>query len=169
MKDNSRITYPQIEALLRQLESRYGWSPIMEGDKIIGVLKAGQSVTLEPGGQFELSGAPVASVGETCAEVSSHLAELRAICDSMGIGFAGHGFDPKWSLDQIPIMPKGRYGLMRSYMPSVGSRGLDMMFRTCTVQVNLDFESEADMVDKLRIGLALQPLAMALWANSPFK
>ncbi|KAG2485639.1 hypothetical protein HYH03_015611 [Edaphochlamys debaryana] len=169
LTDNSRMSYDQIATLLRKLESRFGWVPILEEGRIIGVQQDGQSVTLEPGGQFELSGAPVDTIHKTCAEVNSHLYQVKAICEEMGCGFLGVGFDPKWTIPEIPVMPKGRYSLMKAYMPTVGSMGLDMMFRTCTVQVNLDFESEADMVDKFRIGLALQPIANALFANSPFK
>lgn len=169
LADNSRMDYNDIEKVLRKLESRFGWIPMMEDGKIIGVQLDGQSVTLEPGGQFELSGAPVETIHTTCAEVNSHLYQVKTIAEELGIGFIGLGFDPKYSIAQIPVMPKGRYGLMKAYMPTVGSMGLDMMFRTCTVQVNLDFESEHDMIEKFRIGLALQPIAQALFANSPFK
>ncbi|KAG2425992.1 hypothetical protein HXX76_013363 [Chlamydomonas incerta] len=169
LADNSRLNYDQIAQLLRKLEARFGWEPIMEDGRIIGVQMEGQSVTLEPGGQFELSGAPVETIHKTCAEVNSHLYQVKAICEELHTGFLGVGFDPKWAINDIPMMPKGRYKLMKSYMPTVGSMGLDMMFRTCTVQVNLDFESEQDMVEKFRIGLALQPIANALFANSPFK
>ncbi|RYR66556.1 hypothetical protein Ahy_A03g012574 isoform C [Arachis hypogaea] len=127
-----------------------------------------QSISLEPGGQFELSGAPLETLHQTCAEVNSHLYQVKAVAEEMGIGFLGIGFQPKWGIKDIPIMPKGRYDIMRNYMPKVGSLGLDMMFRTCTVQVNLDFSSEADMIRKFRAGLALQPIATALFANSPF-
>ena len=150
------MSYDQIAQVLRSLESRFGWKPIMEEGKIIGVALDGQTVTLEPGGQFELSGAPVSTLQATCSEVRSHLYQVKAVCEELGTGFLGVGFDPKWKIDDIPVMPKGRYGLMKAYMPTVGSMGLDMMFRTCTVQVNLDYESERDMVEKFRIGLALQ-------------
>jgi len=169
LSDNSRMSYDQIEKLLQRLQNRFGWEPIMEAGKIIGVSLDGQSVTLEPGGQFELSGAPVESLHRTCAEVNSHLYQVKAICEELHIGFLGVGFDPKWAIKDIPMMPKDRYKLMTAYMPKVGSMGLDMMYRTCTVQVNLDYESERDMVDKFRIGLALQPVANALFAASPFK
>ena len=129
---------------------------MMEGDNIIGCRMGGQSVTLEPGGQFELSGAPLDSIHKTCAEVNGHLYQAKAIAEEMGVGFLGTGFDPKWKVEEVPVMPKGRYKLMKEYMPTVGTMGLDMMFRSCTVQVNLDFGSEADMVEKFRIGLALQ-------------
>lgn len=162
------MDYEHIRQVFVKLQSRFGWKPIMEGDLIIGVEMDGQSVTLEPGGQFELSGAPVRTLHQTCAEVNSHLYQVKTIGEELGIGFVGVGFDPKWSIPEIPIMPKERYRLMRSYMPTVGKNGLDMMFRTCTVQVNLDFQSEQDMIDKFRVGLALQPVAVALFANSPF-
>ncbi|CAD7699360.1 unnamed protein product [Ostreobium quekettii] len=167
--DNRRINYEQISNVLRSLERRFGWQPIMEGDNIIGVKLDGQSVTLEPGGQFELSGAPLETLHQTCGEVNSHLYQVKAIAEEMGISFLGIGFDPTWEQEDVPMMPKGRYKLMKSYMPTVGGLGLDMMFRSCTIQVNLDFESEKDMVEKFRIGLCLQPIATALFANSPFK
>lgn len=169
LKTHERMDYSKIEQVLRKLQSRFGWNPIMEGGYIIGVELDGQSVTLEPGGQFELSGAPVETLHRTCAEVNSHLYQVKTIGEELGIGFIGLGFDPKWRIEDIPVMPKQRYSLMKAHMPTVGTMGLDMMFRTCTVQVNLDFESEADMVEKFRIGLALQPVAVALFANSPFK
>lgn len=169
LADKRRMDYGQIEQVFSKLSDRFNWQPIKEGDLTIGVKQDGQSVTLEPGGQFELSGAPVQTLHQTCAEVNSHLYQVKTIGEELDIGFLGIGFDPKWKLEDIPIMPKDRYRLMRSYMPTVGSKGLDMMFRTCTVQVNLDFESEQDMIDKFRIGLALQPIANALFANSPFK
>jgi glutamate--cysteine ligase len=162
------MDYAKIEQVFLKLQERFGWAPMREGDLTIGVQLDGQSVTLEPGGQFELSGAPVATLHQTCAEVNSHLYQVKTIGEELGIGFLGTGFDPKWALADIPVMPKDRYRLMKAYMPTVGSRGLDMMFRTCTVQVNLDFGSEADMVEKFQIGLALQPVAVALFANSPF-
>ncbi|KAG1676811.1 hypothetical protein FOA52_010320 [Chlamydomonas sp. UWO 241] len=169
LSDNSRMNYDQIAAVLRKLESRFGWTPMIEGGRIIGVAQDGQTVTLEPGGQFELSGAPVENIHQTCAELNSHLYQVKAIGEELGFEFIGLGFDPKWAVKDVPMMPKGRYDLMRNYMPTVGSMGLDMMFRTCTVQVNLDFESEQDMIEKFRVGLALQPVANALFANSPFK
>lgn len=162
------ISYDQIAELLSSLSERFGWSPIMEKGNIIGLHLDGQNISLEPGGQFELSGAPLLTLHQTCAEVNSHLYQVKSIAEEMGIGFVGLGFDPKHTLDEIPIMPKGRYKIMRNYMPKVGTLGLEMMFRTCTVQVNLDFESEQDMIDKFRVGLALQPVATALFANSPF-
>ena len=159
-----------IGALLDGLCHRLGGSPIEEGGHVIGVkLANGGSITLEPGGQFELSGAPLQTLHQTCAEVNGHLADVRAVAEPLGIGMLGMGFAPTWTLDEIPVMPKGRYRIMRDYMAKVGSLGRDMMFRTCTVQVNLDFASEADMVRKLRVSLALQPVATAIFANSPFR
>lgn len=146
-----------------------GWSPVEEAGKLIAAKKNGASITLEPGGQFELSGAPLETIHQTCDETSSHLRCTREIGERLNIGFLGLGFHPTLKREDIPVMPKARYDIMRAYMPKKGSMGLDMMLRTCTVQVNLDFASEADMVDKFRIGLALQPLATALFANSPFK
>jgi glutamate--cysteine ligase len=168
--DFSPLPYegPQgIRAMLEGLQ-RFGWNPISEGGHLIALEMDGQSITLEPGGQFELSGGILRTLHETCAEVNTHLDQVRQVADEVGVGFLGLGFQPKWRLDQIPVMPKGRYGIMRAYMPKRGRHGLDMMFRSCTVQVNLDFGSEADMVKKLRVGLALQPIATALFANSPF-
>jgi glutamate--cysteine ligase len=156
-----------IGAMLHGLE-RFGWQPVEEKGKVIALSLGGASVTLEPGGQFELSGAPLETLHETCDEVHTHLAQVKEVASEIGVGFLGLGSDPKWSRDEIPVMPKGRYGIMRRYMPTKGTLGLDMMFRSCTVQVNLDFESEADMVRKFRIGLALQPVATAMFANSPF-
>eukprot|EP00210_Caulerpa_lentillifera_P007904 g7545.t1 len=166
--DNSRLDYSKIEKLLTNLQKRFGWDPILENDKIIGVKMDGQSVTLEPGGQFELSGAPLKTLHQTCAEVNSHLYQVKTISEQMNVGFVGIGHDPKWTVPQVPMMPKNRYKLMKGYMPSKGQRGHHMMFRTCTIQVNLDFESEVDMIRKFRVGLALQPIATALFANSPF-
>src|ERR1044071_2070407 len=148
---------------------QFGWKPVLEGENIIGCLQNGASLSLEPGGQFELSGAPLKSVHETCAETNTHLEQVREVSNELGIGMLGLGFAPTWSMDETHQMPKGRYKIMRAYMPKVGGYGLEMMFRTCTVQVNLDFESEADMVKKFRVGLALQPVTTALFANSPFR
>ncbi|KAL7183019.1 hypothetical protein ACSBR1_041667 [Camellia fascicularis] len=162
------MKYEQIAELLNGIAERFDWDKIMEDDNIIGLKQGKQSISLEPGGQFELSGAPLETLHQTCAEVNSHLYQVKAVAEEMGIGFLGIGFQPKWGLKDIPIMPKGRYEIMRNYMPKVGTLGLDMMFRTCTVQVNLDFSSEVDMIRKFRAGLALQPIATALFANSPF-
>ena len=147
-----------------------GWEPIMERGNIIGLydVTGGGAISLEPGGQFELSGAPVETVHQTQSELMAHLAQVREIATPLGIGFLGLGMTPSWSRAQIPVMPKGRYKIMTNYMPKVGQYGIDMMYRTCTVQTNLDFSSEADMVKKLRVSLALQPVATALFANSPF-
>lgn len=159
---------PGIEALLEGLR-RFGWEPVFEGDNLIALRMAdGCSITLEPGGQFELSGAPVENIHQTCHEVNEHLREVKEVCGEMGAGMIGLGFHPKARREEIPWMPKGRYKIMRRYMPTRGNLGLDMMTRTCTVQVNLDFASEADMVKKFRVALALQPIATALFANSPF-
>jgi glutamate--cysteine ligase len=157
-----------IQALLTGLAERFGWEPIREGERLIGLKRDGASVSLEPGGQFELSGAPLLSVHETAAETAGHLDETRAVAGPMGVAFLSLGFSPLWSLADTPMMPKGRYGLMRDYMARVGRLGREMMFRSCTVQTNLDFSSEADMVRKMRVSLALQPVATALFANSPF-
>ena len=147
---------------------RFGWEPISEGGNIIALAKDGCSITLEPGGQFELSGAPLETLHQTCDEVHTHLAQVKAVGDELGIGMVGLGFDPKWRREDIGWMPKGRYRVMREYMPKKGKLGLDMMLRTCTVQVNLDYSSEADMVRKFQVSLALQPVATAIFANSPF-
>ncbi|MGO4700879.1 glutamate--cysteine ligase [Dyella sp. 2RAB6] len=157
-----------IRVLLERLAERYGWDIAREGDIPVALSRDKASVTLEPAGQLELSGAPLENIHETCREVNTHLKEVRSIADDLGIGFLGMGFQPKWRRDEMPWMPKGRYKIMREYMPKVGSLGLDMMTRTCTVQVNLDFETEADMVRKFRTSLALQPIATALFADSPF-
>ena len=159
-----------IGALLEGMKLLLGWEPIMENGNIIGLhdVTGGSAISLEPGGQFELSGAPVETVHQTASELMAHLAQVREIAMPLGIGFLGLGMTPSWSRAQIPVMPKGRYRIMTNYMPKVGRYGLDMMYRTCTVQTNLDFCSEADMVKKLRVSLALQPVATALFANSPF-
>ncbi len=159
-----------IRALLEGMQLLLGWEPIMEGPNIIGLsdVTGGGAISLEPGGQFELSGAPVSSIHRTCSELMAHLAQLRQVAEPLGIGFLGVGMTPNWSRSEMPVMPKGRYRIMTAYMPKVGKHGLDMMYRTCTVQANLDFSSEADMVKKLRVSLALQPVATALFANSPF-
>ncbi|MGH6897937.1 MAG: glutamate--cysteine ligase [Geminicoccaceae bacterium] len=157
-----------IRALLEGLAREFGWQTVEEHSQPIALQKGGASVTLEPGGQFELSGRPVKTLHETCCEVHEHLDQVRAVAAPLGIGMLGLGFQPKWRRDEIPWMPKGRYRIMRAYMPTRGSLGLDMMLRTCTIQTNLDFASEADMVKKFRVGLAWQPVATALFANSPF-
>lgn len=147
-----------------------GWEPIMEAGHIIGLVDVtkGGAISLEPGGQFELSGAPEETIHQTCSELQAHLAQLREVAAPLGVGFLGLGMAPTWTRTEMAVMPKGRYRIMTNYMPKVGRLGLDMMYRTCTVQTNLDFSSEADMVKKLRVSLALQPVATALFANSPF-
>lgn len=161
-----------IKAMLEGLQ-QFGWQPSYEADKIIGLTRpsseGGGSVTLEPGGQLELSGAPLETIHQTCNEVNGHLKEVQTVAEGLNQAYMGVGFSPLWGLGEAAQMPKGRYALMTSYMPSQGQRGLDMMYLSATVQVNLDFGSETDMVEKLRISLALQPLATALFANSPFK
>jgi glutamate--cysteine ligase len=156
-----------IRALLEGLE-RFEWKPVREAEALIALERGGANVSLEPGGQFELSGAPLESIHDIYEETAQHLIEVKTVGEELGIGFLGLGMTPTWSRADIPVMPKGRYRIMRAYMPKVGSLGLDMMFRTCTVQANLDFCSEADMVAKFRTSLALQPVATALFANSPF-
>ncbi|WP_374012423.1 glutamate--cysteine ligase [Pseudoxanthomonas koreensis] len=161
-----------IQALLEGM-TRFGWEPVRESvdgqpPRTIALLRDAASVSLEPAGQLELSGAPLESIHQTCVEVGTHLDEVRQVADPLGIGFLGMGFQPKWRRQDMPWMPKGRYRIMRDYMPKVGTLGLDMMTRTCTVQVNLDYASEADMVKKFRTSLALQPVATALFADSPF-
>ncbi len=157
-----------IHAMLSGLK-KFGWNEVIENGYLIALKRDGASVSLEPGGQFELSGAPLQSIHQTCGEVNRHLREVKEIADGIGAGFLSLGFRPDTKLEDVPIMPKGRYKIMRAYMPKVGTHGLEMMFRTCTVQVNLDFASEADMVKKMRVSLALQPITTALFANSPFK
>lgn len=157
-----------IGALLEGLAKRYDWTPHLEDGKLIALSRDGCTVTLEPGGQLELSGRILTSLHQTCDEVHTHLAEVRSVAEGMGIGCLGLGFHPLARREDIPWMPKARYRIMREYMPRVGRLGLDMMLRTCTVQVNLDFADEQDMATKFRVALALQPLATALFANSPF-
>jgi glutamate--cysteine ligase len=159
-----------IRSLLEGMQHLLGWEPIMEDGNIIGLfdVTGGGAISLEPGGQFELSGAPVETVHQTCSELMAHLAQVKEIARPLGIGFLGLGMAPTWRRADVPTMPKGRYRIMSAYMPKVGTLGLDMMYRTCTVQTNLDFSSEADMVKKLRVSLALQPVATAMFANSPF-
>ena len=161
-----------ISALLCGLAERFGWRPVYDNDKVIALEEPssdlGGSITLEPGGQFELSGAPLKTVFQTCDEVNRHLRQVGEIADPLGMSFLALGYSPLWTLAETPHMPKSRYAIMTDYMPKVGKLGLDMMYRTATVQVNLDFADEADMVKKLRVSLALQPIATALFANSPF-
>ena len=156
-----------IHALLIGL-TKFGWEPIYEGDNIIALAGPDGNVSLEPAGQFELSGAPLDNLHQTCAETGRHLVQVKEIGEKLGMGFLGLGFWPDKTRAELPIMPKGRYEIMLRHMPRVGQLGLDMMLRTCTIQTNLDYSSEADMVKKFRVSLALQPLATALFANSPF-
>jgi len=174
--DHSPVPYAGpsgIRALMEALIARYGWLPIMEGENIIALKRPpgepAATVSLEPGGQFELSGAPLSNLHEVSAETIEHLDQVRAVGQDLQLGFLGVGFAPTWTIEQCERMPKRRYAVMTRYMPMVGKGGLDMMYRTCTIQVNLDFASEADMVRKLRVSLALQPIATALFACSPFK
>lgn len=170
LKTLRTVSYEQpngIAAMLRGLQ-RFGWQPIEEHGNVIALSMEGCSVTLEPGGQLELSGAPVRSIHETCAEVGKHLQQVKEVGSELGVGLLGMGMNPKWSREDTPWMPKGRYKIMRKQMERRGKLGIDMMIRTCTVQTNLDFASEADMVKKMRVTLALQPIATALFADSPF-
>jgi glutamate--cysteine ligase len=161
-----------IHAMLEGLQ-RFGWAPVEEGGRVIALERKNAegftaSISLEPGGQFELSGAPLLTIHDICSETGQHLMEVKQVADLLNLGFLGTGFDPMWTRADVPVMPKGRYDIMRAYMPKVGNLGLDMMLRTCTIQANLDFDSEADMVLKFRTSLALQPIATALFACSPF-
>jgi glutamate--cysteine ligase len=171
LKDHSTVAYDGpdgIRALLQGL-TRYGWKPVHDGDTIVGLSDSGGgAISLEPGGQFELSGAPIETLHQTCKEVTEHLTQVRAVTSELGLGMLGLGFHPTARREDVPWMPKRRYAVMRRYMPLKGKLGHDMMLRTCTVQVNLDFESERDMVRKTRMSLALQPIAVALFAASPF-
>jgi glutamate--cysteine ligase len=161
-----------IRALLEGMAEKSGWRPIYDLDHVIALedptCALGGSITLEPGGQFELSGAPLQTIFQTCEELDKHLKLVREVADPLGISFLGLGSSPLWTRAETPRMPKSRYGIMTAYMPKVGKLGLDMMYRSATVQVNLDFADEADMVKKMRVSLALQPIAAALFANSPF-
>jgi glutamate--cysteine ligase len=157
-----------IHAVLSALRDRHDWQELHEAGKLIGLTKDGANISLEPGGALELSGAPLETIHETCDEVNVHLKEVKGIADEIGVGFIGLGAAPTWMHEEMPLMPKGRYKLMDAYMGKVGTMGRTMMRRTSTVQVNLDYSSEADMIQKLRVGIALQPVAVALFANSPF-
>jgi len=159
-----------IRALLDGMKALSGWEAIVDDGRIIGLAGAAGAgaISLEPGGQFELSGAPVETLHETCRESNAHLADLRDVAEPLGIRFLGLGASPVWTLGETPVMPKSRYEIMARYMPKVGTRGLDMMFRTSTIQVNLDFSSERDMRRKMQVGMRLQAVASALFANSPF-
>jgi glutamate--cysteine ligase len=171
--DHSPVPYDGergIRALLGGMRGHLGWERIEDGENLIGLYdaKGEGAISLEPGGQFELSGAPLDDAHATADELDRHLTACRIVAEPLGIGFLTLGMSPKWSLADTPVMPKSRYAIMARYMPKVGTRGLDMMFRTATVQVNLDFAGEQDMVTKMRVGLALQPAIAALFANSPF-
>ncbi|MGQ0741769.1 MAG: glutamate--cysteine ligase [Alphaproteobacteria bacterium] len=171
LKNHKPLSYdghPGIRQLLEGMQ-RFGWEPTLENGNIIGLQQGNATLSLEPGGQFELSGAPLKSIHETCAEVNTHRDQVREVCAEIGAGCIGIGFAPTWSFDDTAMMPKGRYEIMRDYMPKVGGLGLEMMFRTCTIQANMDYSDEADMVKKFRVALALQPVATALFANSPFR
>ncbi len=157
-----------IRAIFAGLEARHGWVPVREGEQVIGLTRGAANISLEPGGQFELSGAPLRTLHDTDAELRQHLAEVEGVAGPMGVRFMGIGAAPAWGASEMPVMPKGRYRLMTDYMGRVGTHGTQMMYRTCTVQVNLDYASEADMVKKLRVALALQTVATALFASSPF-
>lgn len=157
-----------ISAMFQGLSEKFGWAPVFEAGNVIGLNRNGANISLEPGGQFELSGAPLATLQESAAELRNHLEEVAAVAGPMGVKFMGIGAPPEWSHEDMPRMPKGRYRLMTDYMGRVGTHGTQMMYRTSTVQVNLDFASEADMVKKMRVALALQPVATALFASSPF-
>ncbi|XP_022720305.1 glutamate--cysteine ligase, chloroplastic-like isoform X2 [Durio zibethinus] len=159
------MNYEQIAELLNGISERFDWDKVIEGDYIIGLKQGKQSISVEPRGQFELSGAPLETLHRTCAEVNSHLYQVKAVAEEIGIGFLGIGFQSKRGIKDIPVMPKGRYEITRNYMRKVGSLGLDMMFRTCTDQVNLDFSSEADMIRKFRAGLALQRVRTLIFCH----
>ncbi|HTC18708.1 MAG TPA: glutamate--cysteine ligase, partial [Stellaceae bacterium] len=168
--DLKRAPYDGRDGILALLEGlmRFGWELVHDADKVVGLAHDDAGISLEPGGQFELSGAPLKNLHETCAELHLHLRQVREVAEELDLGMLGMGFDPLSKREAVPWMPKRRYAIMRDYMPKKGKLGLDMMLRTCTVQVNLDFASEADMVAKFRVGLALQPIATALFAASPF-
>ncbi|RCS24637.1 glutamate--cysteine ligase [Phyllobacterium salinisoli] len=171
--DNSPVPYEGpcgIRAILDGMKVKLGWDPIIDEGNIIGLVEpTGQgAISLEPGGQFELSGAPLSTIHQTCREVNAHLSQVRQIADPLGIRFLGTGGSPKWTLAETPVMPKSRYKIMTNYMPKVGHEGLDMMYRTCTIQVNLDFASETDMRRKMQVSMKLQSIATALFASSPF-
>ncbi len=170
LKDHRAPSYEEpggIHTLLIGL-TKYGWEPVYEGENVIALAGPDGNVSLEPAGQLELSGAPLENLHQTCAETGRHLEQVKAVGDRLGLGYLGLGFWPDKTRADLPIMPKGRYEIMLRHMPRVGSLGLDMMLRTCTIQANLDYSSEADMVKKFRVSLALQPLATAIFANSPF-
>ncbi len=165
------LPYEGEQSISRFLEAltRFGWTPMQENGRTVALECGDCHITLEPGGQLELAGAPLYTIHETCDEIHTHLRQVKEVAADMNVGLIGLGFQPKWSREDSPWMPKERYEIMGNYMPKVGSLGLDMMLRTSTVQVNIDYGSEADMIKKFRVSLALQPIATALFANSPFK
>lgn len=170
LADHAAPSYDEpggIRALLDGL-TRFGWEPVVEGGNVIALTGKDGAISLEPAGQLELSGAPLDNLHETCSEAARHLQQVKQVGDELGLGFLGLGMWPDKTRAELPVMPKGRYKIMLNYMPKVGTLGLDMMLRTCTIQTNLDYASEADMAQKFRVGLALQPLATALFASSPF-
>ena len=175
LHDFSPIAYEEphpdqggVRDLLQGLALEFGWTPLLEGENVIALTKDGANISLEPGGQFELSGAPLVNLHQTCSEVHTHLHEVETVARPLNVGMLGLGSQPLWTRDETPWMPKGRYRIMGAYMEKKGKLGLDMMKGSTTIQVNLDFSSEADMVKKLRVSLALQPVATAIFANSPF-
>lgn len=170
-KTNKLVPYEGahgIKALLQGL-IRFGFQPIMEGSHIIGLTRGTETISLEPAGQLELSGAPLKNLHDMSMELERHLSEVKMVGSELGLKFMAIGYHPTLTVEEAPWMPKGRYAIMKNYMPKVGGRGLEMMLLTCTTQVNLDYTSEADMVRKMRVGLALQPVVSALFASSPFQ
>jgi glutamate--cysteine ligase len=158
-----------VARTLALLEELFGWYPVREheGGPIISLERGGESITLEPGGQVELSGAPHASLHDSAREWENHLAELNQVGERLGITWLGLGFHPFAQQSELPWVPKLRYAVMREYLPTRGKLGLDMMRRTCTVQANLDYSSESDALRKLRVSLRLSPIVTAMFANSP--
>jgi len=159
-----------IHALLESIKARTGWQYFYDGQNPIGLRNSGPvgGISLEPGGQFELSGAPQRTIDDAAKELDAHLADCRAVGGPLNIHFLGLGTTPVWAVDDLRRMPKSRYGIMTPYMEKVGTLGTSMMYRSATIQANLDFADEPDMVRKLRVSLALQPVVTALFANSPF-
>jgi len=158
-----------IKNILEKLTT-LGWEPLYDDNKntIIAVKKGKQAITLEPGGQIELSGAPLDNIHETCEETTNHLKELKKLGNEFNFILLGIGVEPNLKLDDFPWMPKQRYKIMRKYMEQVGTLGHHMMKRTCTNQVNIDYSSEEDMINKIRLILNLESIATAIFSNSPF-